>query len=87
MTSQEFISMASSSWNMAHLLDRLGKHENTYENRTIYVYPLAVQAGLTLDEVRSLFIINVRKAERAALNIAVTPTVTPTITPSSTPVN
>lgn len=87
MTSQEFISMASSSWNMAHLLDRLGKHENTEQNRAMYVYPLAVQAGLTMAQVRNLFILNVRKAERAALNIAVTPTVTPTITPSSTPVN
>jgi hypothetical protein len=83
MTPQEFISMASSSWNMAHLLDRLGKHENTEQNRMMYVYPLAVQAGLTMAQVRNLFILNVRKAERDAL----IPTVTPTVTPSSAPTN
>ncbi len=83
MTSQEFISAVSSSWNMSHLLDKLGGYENTQENRLTYVYPLATAAGLTISQVRDLFIVNVRKAEREAL----TPPVTPTVTPSSTPVN
>jgi hypothetical protein len=83
MTPQEFISAVSSSWNMSHLLDKLGGYENTQENRSTYVYPLATAAGLTMTQVRDLFIVNVRKAERDAL----IPTVTPTVTPSSTPVN
>ena len=83
MTSQEFISAVSSSWNMSHLLDKLGGYENTQENRSSYVYPLATAAGLTMTQVRDLFIVNVRKAEREAL----IPPATPTLTPSSTPVN
>jgi len=78
MTSQEFISAVSSSWNMSHLLDKLGGHENTQENRLAHVYPLATAAGLTMTQVRNSFIVNVRKAEREALS--------PTVT-SSTPVN
>jgi hypothetical protein len=61
MTTQEFISMASSSWNMPHLLYKLGVREDTQQTRTTYVYPLAIQAGLTMEQVRDLFLSNVNR--------------------------
>ncbi len=61
MTSQEFISMVKSSWNMHHLLYKLGVREDTQQNRTMYVYPHALKAGLSMQQVRDLFLSNINR--------------------------
>jgi hypothetical protein len=82
MNSQELIAMASSSWNMAHLLDKLGGHKNTRQNRINYLHPLLDSTGLTMTEVASYF-----ASSKKLENNAEFPTATPEVTPTSTPTN